>query len=450
MENILLYPAAFVLMLAVLIAIHEFGHYWVAKQCGVKVLRFSLGFGKVIWQKKIGKDQTEWALSLFPLGGYVKMLDESEGEVAPHELHRAFNRQSVYKRMLIVLAGPAFNFFLAIFLFWIVFLSGVPELLPILGKAPENTPAAAINIQNGDEVLSVNGKNVQTWADFRWILLKAAANDEVAHLTLKNEKQEIFEKNLSLTVVKQNKWEGDAIEQLGIVFFRPNFPAIIGEVLPNSVAEKAGFLKGDKVLKIDQTEIADWLALVEIVRKSADKMLDFEVQRGDAILKLRAIPEGAESQGGKLGIAMQKTQMRPLYTTVRYGFAQSFVKAIVETWDKSVFSLKMLSKMLTGEVALSNISGPVTIADFAGKTASMGWIYYLQFMALISLSLGVLNLLPVPVLDGGHLLYYVFEVIRQKPLSERTMELGQRVGMSFLLVLMVFAFFNDFNRLFAG
>ena len=450
MLDILLYPAAFVLMLAVLIAIHEFGHYWVAKRCGVKVLRFSLGFGKVVWQKKFGKDQTEWAISLFPLGGYVKMLDESEGEVAPHELHRAFNRQSVGKRFLIVLAGPTFNFFLAIFLFWVVFLSGVPELLPILGKAPENTPAAAINIQNGDEVLSVNGKAVDTWANFRWILLKAAATDDSARLTLKDKNGEVFEKNLSLTVVKENKWEGDAITQLGITFFRPDFPAVIGEVLANSVAEKAGFLKGDKVLKIDKTDIADWLALVEIVQKSANRMLDFEVLRGDSVVKLRAIPEGAEGQGGKLGIAMQKSEMRPLYTTVRYGFIESFAKAIVETWDKSVFSLKMLAKMVTGEVALSNISGPVTIADFAGKTASMGWIYYLQFMALISLSLGVLNLLPVPVLDGGHLLYYACEVIRQKPLSERTMELGQRVGMSFLLVLMVFAFFNDFNRLFAN
>ncbi len=449
MENFLLYPAAFVVMLAVLIAIHEFGHYWVAKRCGVKVLRFSLGFGRVIWQKKIGKDKTEWAISLIPLGGYVKMLDETEGKVSPEELHRAFNRQSVYKRMLIVLAGPLFNFLLAVVLFWWVFLSGVPELLPVLGTPPENSPAAMIHIQNGDEVLKVEDEKVFSWGDFRWLLLKAAAQKESVQLTLKKSNGEMLEKNLPLTVVKNNKWEGDVLTQLGVVFYRPHLPAIIGVVENNSPAHQAGFLPQDHILKIDDEPILDWLMMSAIIQKSAGRMLSFEVERGNQVLTLHAIPQGEKR--AKLGIGMKRPENeRVLYQTVRYGVGESLVRALMETWDKSVFSLKMLFKMAMGEVSLSNISGPVTIADFAGKTAQMGWVYYVQFMALISLSLGVLNLLPVPVLDGGHLLYYVFEALRQKPLSERTMEWGQRVGMSFLLVLMVFAFFNDFNRLFAG
>ncbi len=455
MSNLPFYIAAFLLLLGVLIVFHEFGHYAVARLCGVKVLRFSIGFGRVIWQKRLGRDQTEWALSIFPLGGYVKMLDEREGDVAPEEAARAFNRQSVGKRSLIVAAGPVANFVLAILLYWMVFMQGSNELLPILGTPPEGSPAAAASIQNGEQVRSVDGQAVATWDDFRWLLLQKAVDQESVDLEVINDSREVAVRRLFLAAAGEKGWEGDALERLGIGFFRPNAPPVIGRLIAGGAGERGGLLVADRVLAVDGQEIAVWQELVKRVRDAGGKSVRLSVERAGSVIGIDVVPELVIERGqtvGKLGIAVQENSetRRVIVSFVRYDFLAAGGKALIETWDKSVFSLVMMGKMLTGEVSWKNLSGPVTIADYAGQSARLGLDYYLKFMALVSISLGVLNLLPIPVLDGGHLMYHMIEVIRRRPLSERAMEISQQFGLSILFVLMAFAFFNDLNRLFFG
>ena len=455
MSNLPFYIAAFLLLLGVLIVFHEFGHYAVARLCGVKVLRFSIGFGRVIWQKRLGRDQTEWALSIFPLGGYVKMLDEREGDVAPEEAARAFNRQSVGKRSLIVAAGPVANFVLAILLYWMVFMQGSNELLPILGTPPEGSPAAAASIQNGEQVRSVDGQAVATWDDFRWLLLQKAVDQESVDLEVINDSREVAVRRLFLAAAGEKGWEGDALERLGIGFFRPNAPPVIGRLIAGGAGERGGLLVADRVLAVDGQEIAVWQELVKRVRDAGGKSVRLSVERAGSLIGIDVVPELVIERGqtvGKLGIAVQENSetRRVIVSFVRYDFLAAGGKALIETWDKSVFSLVMMGKMLTGEVSWKNLSGPVTIADYAGQSARLGLDYYLKFMALVSISLGVLNLLPIPVLDGGHLMYHMIEVIRRRPLSERAMEISQQFGLSILFVLMAFAFFNDLNRLFFG
>jgi regulator of sigma E protease len=449
------YLLAFVVVLGVLIAVHEFGHYLAARYCGVRVLRFSLGFGRTLWQSKLGKDGTEWAIGIFPLGGYVKMLDEREGAVAPEERHRAFNRQSVGKRSLIVVAGPAANFLLAIVLYWIVFMLGSTELLPILGTPPASSPAAIAGVVNGEQVRAVNGQPVATWNDLRWMLLHKAVSENTADLEVINEQHEVAFRHLSLLAAGEQGWEGDALERLGIRFFRPNLPPVVGKVMAGSPGDNAGLRNGDEILSVDGAAVATWLDFVLLVRDAADRSLHIELLRDGQLVAVDVVPEAISERGkqiGRIGVAVAESRdsSREVRIFVRYGFFEAGAKALGETWDKSAFSLVMLGKMLTGEVSWRNLSGPVTIADYAGQSARLGMDYYLKFMALVSISLGVLNLLPIPVLDGGHLMYHIIEVVRRRPLSERAMEIAQQVGLSILFVLMAFAFFNDMNRLFSG
>lgn len=452
MNDLPFYLAAFAVVLGVLIVVHELGHYLVARWCGVKVLRFSIGFGRVIWKREIGRDRTEWAVSVFPLGGYVKMLDEREAAVAADELHRAFNRQGLGKRSLIVAAGPVANFALAICLYWAVFMLGSNELLPLLGMPPNGSPAAIADIRNGELVRKVDDQPVSTWSDLRWILLQTAVDREEVKLEVINEYGEIAFRRLRLNAVSQQGWEGDALEHLGIRFFRPNTPPLIGQVVAGSPGAEAGLMAGDRVLTVDGAAVDLWMDFVVLIRGAAGKNLHLEVSRGDAIVPIDVVPEGVSEKGrvvGKIGVAVQDEPngRRELRAFVRHGFFESGRLAIAETWDQTVFSLMMMGKMLVGEVSLKNLSGPVTIADYAGQSARLGLDYYLRFMGLVSISLGVLNLLPIPVLDGGHLLYHMMEFVRRRPLSERSMEISQRIGMSILLALMVFAFFNDISRL---
>lgn len=455
MSDLPFYLAAFLLVLCVLIFFHELGHYLAARLCGVKVLRFSIGFGRMLWQKRLGADQTEWAISLFPLGGYVKMLDEREGEVSPHELSRAFNRQSVGKRSLIVAAGPLANFALAIILYWAIFMVGSEELLPILGKPADGTPAAMAAIHNGDLVRAVDGQPVSTWNDFRWLLLQKAVEQESVELEVINEQNEISVHRLFLSAAGEQGWEGDALQRLGIGFYRPNVPPVFGNVVAGGPGQRAGLKSGDKVLSVDGHSITLWHELVMQIRDSAERTLHLEIERQGQIATVDVIPEAISEGGrvvGKIGVAVAENDQtkREVRRFVRYGFFEAGRRAIGETWDKSIFSLVMMGKMFTGEVSLKTLSGPVTIADYAGKSAKLGLDYYIKFMALVSISLGVLNLLPIPVLDGGHLMYHIIEVVRRRPLSERAMGIAQQIGVSILFVLMAFAFFNDLNRLFFG
>ena len=455
MSELPFYLAAFLVALCILIFIHELGHYAAARFCGVKVLRFSIGFGRMVWQKRLGRDQTVWAISLFPLGGYVKMLDEREGEVPADEQHRAFNRQSVGKRSVIVAAGPLANFALAIVLYWAIFMVGSQELLPILGKPPAGTPAAMAAISNGDQVRAVDGRLVATWNDLRWLLLQKAAEQESVELEIINEQNEISVRRLLLNAVSEQGWEGDGLERLGIGFYRPEVPPILGNVVAGGPGEQAGLKAGDKVLSVNGRPITFWHELVIHIRDSAERSLHLEIERQGQIATVDVVPESISERGhvvGKIGVAVAESGdiRREVRTFVNYGFFEAGRKAVAETWDKSIFSLLMMGKMLTGEVSWKNLSGPVTIADYAGKSAKLGLDYYIKFVALVSISLGVLNLLPVPMLDGGHLMYHIIEVVRGKPLSERAMEIAQQIGVSLLFVLMAFALFNDLNRLFFG
>ena len=455
MSDFPLYLVAFVVVLGVLIVVHEFGHYLVARLCRVKVLRFSVGFGRPIWRRTLGRDGTEWAIGLFPVGGYVKMLDEREGEVAPAELHRAFNRQSVGKRSAIVAAGPAANFLLAILLYWGVFIHGSDELLPILGTPPAATPAAVAGIVNGDRVRAVDGVPVDTWSDFRWLVLKKAAGQESVRIETVNRQQEVTFRDLRVTELAERNWEGDLFEHLGLTFYRPRIKPVVGKVIAGGEGERAGLQAGDEVVEIDGVPVTSWSDVVLKVRGSVDKMLAFNVLREGKIVGLRVRPESFTDGGktiGRIGVAVQDDDeaRREVRAFIRYGWLDAGRKAVREAWEQSSFSLVMLGRMLTGEVSWRNLSGPVTIADYAGQSAKLGMEYYLKFMALVSISLGVLNLLPIPVLDGGHLLYHMIEVVKRGPLSERAMEIGQQIGLSILLSLMAFAFFNDINRLLSG
>ena len=455
MSDFLYYLAAFALVLGVLIVVHEYGHYFVARLVGVKVLRFSVGFGKPVWSRKMGRDGTEWAIGLFPLGGYVKMLDEREGKVPPEELHRSFNRQAVWRRMAIVVAGPAANLLLAVVVYWGLFWHGTDEPKPILGVPVAASAASMAGIEDGERVLKVGGEFVQTWQEMRWVLLRKAVDQNVIEIEVMNLRNEINTRQMDVSSARSDGWEGDALEKLGIRFYRPIVPPVIGRVSPDSPAAVAGLSSGDEILSIDDKDIASWMDVVQTVRASPGRRLQFEFRRGGEQRFVDLVPAAIEEDGGQIGrigaiVQDDGSSRKDMMITVRYGVLVALGKAFEETVDKSVFSLVMIGKMLTGEVSWRNISGPVTIADYAGQSAKLGIDYYLKFLALVSISLAVLNLLPIPILDGGHLLYYVLEIIKRGPLSERSMEIGQQIGLALMLMLMAFAFYNDINRLISG
>ncbi|MET0680295.1 MAG: RIP metalloprotease RseP [Burkholderiales bacterium] len=447
--------ASFVVALGLLIVVHELGHYVVARWCGVKVLRFSVGFGRALVARRFGPDQTEWVIAAVPLGGYVKMVDEREGDVAPADLPRAFNRQSVWKRFAIVIAGPAANFLLAIALYWCLFMSGVQEAKPIVAAPEAGTAAAQAGLRAGDTIRAINDEPVAGWQDVRWRLLQLALDRKQARIEVADGRGAIDWRTLDLSRVAAEEVEGDLLAKLGMRLYRPDLPPVIGKVIAGGVAAGAGLAAGDRVAVVNGERIASWEQLVAKVRASPGRALVLEIDRAGATRRVELVPESA-AQGtetiGRIGAAPQvdPEAMTAYYFEIRYGPVESAARAVARTWEMSIFSLRMLGKMIVGEVSWRNLSGPVTIADYAGQSASLGLAPYLAFLALISISLGVLNLLPIPLLDGGHLMYYTIEVLKGSPVSERAMEIGQRAGLAVLLFLMAFAFYNDINRLLTG
>ena len=446
---------AFVVALGVLIVVHEYGHYLVARLCNVKVLRFSVGFGRPLATWRTGPDRTEWVVAAIPFGGYVKMLDEREAPVPPAEQARAFNRQGVGKRLLIVVAGPVFNFLFAIAVYSGLYMHGLPEARAIVAEPPAATLAQAAGFRSGDTVRAIDGQPVETWQELRWRMLQAALQRQRISVEVIDGRDRVSVLTLDLSTFPSDEVESDVMERLGLRLFRPALPPVLGQVVAGSAAERAGLAAGDRITHADGRPLATWDDLVLAVRQRPERRLQLTVERRATVLSVEVTPDAVSAGGtriGRIGAAPEVSaeQAGRIFVQVRHGPVDSVAKAIARTWDISVFSLRMLGKMLLGEVSWKHLSGPVTIADFAGQSAQLGWIPYLTFLALISISLGVLNLLPIPPLDGGLLLYYLIEVLKGSPASERVMELGQRVGIALLLVLMAFAFFNDLNRLFAG
>jgi regulator of sigma E protease len=445
---------AFVIALGVLIVFHEFGHYLVARWCGVKVLRFSVGFGAPLWSRRAGRDGTEWAIGAFPLGGYVKMLDEREGPVAPHELHRAFNRQVVWRRMAIVVAGPLANFFLAMLLYWVLFVHGVPGVRPAVETPAAGTPAAVARFEAGDLIRRVGDVEVRTWQELRWALLEEAVDRRVVSVEVEGLDGRIHVRRLDLGALDTDKLDADFLAGIGITAFVPPRPAVIGEVVRDGPAATAGLRAGDRIVSVDGGPVERWDQVVRAVRARPDAELVFELIRGGEQLEVPVTPSGQTEAGvrvGKVGIAPVDGGAGDRYRVeVRHPVHIALVQAARKTWDASIFTLHMMWKMVLGQVSVKNLSGPLTIADYAGQSAQLGWLPYVSFVALVSISLGVLNLLPVPLLDGGHLMYYSIEAITGQPVSDRVMEIGQRIGMVLLFSLMAFAIFNDIQRLVGG
>ena len=454
--TLLITITAFVVALGCLIVVHEFGHYLVARACGVKVLRFSIGFGKPLWARRLGRDGTEWVVAAFPLGGYVKMLDEREGAVAREDLPRAFNRQSVWRRIAIVVAGPAANFLLAIALYWVLFLHGVPGIKPVIGEPPAGTPAYQAGFAAGDLLGRIGSEPVLTWQEARWVLLQRAVEKSVVAIEVRGAGGATATRQLDLSGLTPADLDSDFLRTLGLTRFQPPLKPVIGEVVKDGVAQRAGLKTGDEITAVNNQRIDNWGRVVQMVRANPGVPLVVEVRRDGALLPVMVVkPDTVTENGGRIGRIgaaplVDRAVLAGITVEVRYGPLEGLGKALAKTWDTSAFSLKMLGKMLIGEVSLKNLSGPITIADYAGQSAQSGGVSYLLFLALISISLGVLNLLPIPLLDGGHLLYYAIEIFKGRPLSERAMEIGQHVGLALLFTLMACALFNDINRLFGG
>lgn len=446
---------AFIGAIVLLVVFHEFGHYWVARRCGVKVLRFSLGFGKVLYKKRFVENGTEWTISAIPLGGYVKMLDEREGEVASVDLPYTFNRQSVQRRMAIVVAGPLANFLLAILLYWGLFVHGIPGLKPMLGEIAQGSPAAYAQMQTGEMILSVNGDAIPSWQELRWRLLDLALQHSEVKIEAQTDSGTTQTHVLDMSGLQASDLDGDFLDKLGLTLYQPKILPVIGKLVNAGVAQQAGLQEGDRVVRANGVAMQAWSDLVGVVRAHPAQSLQLQIQRGATSLELSIVPQAVTESGmsvGKIGAAPQidEAAWQRIVTTVSYEPIDALSQALRKTWETSIISLKMMGKMLLGDVSLKNLSGPITIADYAGQSAGMGIVAYLGFLALISISLGVLNLLPIPLLDGGHLLYYAAEFIKGSPVPEKVWEMGQNVGVAVLGTLMVFALYNDINRLITG
>ncbi len=444
---------AFLGALLLLILVHEWGHYWVARRVGVKVLRFSIGFGKPLWLSRRGPDQTEWVIGAFPFGGYVRMLDEREGPVLPEEAPRAFNRQSLPRRFAIVLAGPLANFILAFLIYWGLYLYGIPGLVPYVDAPPQGTLAASAGFQAGERITRVGSQPVETWNEVQLLLIDQALERGRLELETRDDAGHIALHGLDLSELAPAQRDADLLDQIGLRPWDFPIPPEAGRVLPDSPAGHAGLQTGDRIVAVDGQPLASWQALVKIIRASANRPLVMTLERHGAPQTITITPHAEQGERGevvgKIGVSPRLTpELNARYwTTVREGPLDALQHAGSKTWEVIRLTFKTFAAMVAGEASWKNVGGPIQIADYAGQTARMGAIPYLTFIALISISLGALNLLPVPLLDGGHLMYYVVELIKGSPVSDRTLALTQRVGLMILTALMGFALYNDIQRL---
>ncbi len=439
----------FVVALSVLVCFHEYGHYWMARRMGVKVLRFSLGWGTP-WKSFRTRDGVEWALAPYPIGGYVKMLDEREGPVAPSERHLAFNTQPVLRRMAILVAGPAANFILAIALYWVLFMVGVQGLRPLIDEPRAGTAAAAAGLRAGEEILAVDGTQVPTWNELRMQLIDRSLGSARMALSVRNEQGEARDVTLPLNGVRSDPQF--LFDDLGLEVWQPKIEPVLGKLVPGGAAEAAGLLPGDRVLRVQDKPVPDWRDLVAAVRERPGAVTRIDVDRNGTLLHINTVLANVEETGrsvGQLGAlaAVDDQLWQNLRAVRRLGPLDAFPAAVGQVWQFTQLTLRVLWHMVLGEVSIKNVSGPIQIAQVAGDSAQIGLVSFLSFMAVVSVSLGVLNLLPVPLLDGGHLVMFAIEGIKGRPLSERAQSAAQYVGLTFIGMLMVLALFNDIMRL---
>lgn len=442
--------------LGVLVTFHEFGHFWVARKMGVRVLRFSVGFGKPLWSRR-GADGTEYVVAAIPLGGYVKMLDEREGEVAEDELSQAFNRQSVWARIAIVAAGPAFNLIFAVLAFWLMFMVGIPESRPVIGSV--SGIAAEAGLEPGDEIVAVDDLDTRTWSHAILELVAHALDRDPTGVTVEDSNGIRSDHLLDLAALKPDFSEENTLEAIGIDPWRLEVPAIIGEVSDDSPAAAAGIYPGDRIVSIAGEEVGDWRSIGPLVQTHGGEgvPLPVTIDRGGVLVPLEVRPvkqsSGMFSSRLVLGVTNAELSAEQLATLeraaiiLRLGPVDGLGAAVKETWRLTGSTLGLLGRMIMGKASVKNLSGPISIAQFANQSAALGLSNFLFFLAAISLSLGILNLLPIPVLDGGHLLYYLIELVKGSPVSEQTQIAGQYFGLIALASLMSLAFVNDILRL---
>ncbi|ARU95090.1 sigma E protease regulator RseP [Tatumella citrea] len=450
MGSILWSIGAFIVGLGILITVHEFGHFWVARRCGVWVERFSIGFGPALWRKK-DKQGTEYVIAVIPLGGYVKMLDERAGEVPADRLHQAYTRKTVGQRAAIIAAGPVANFIFAVFAYWLVFMHGVPGIKPVTGEITNNSVAQQAQIQPGMELKAIDGIETPDWDAVRMALIGKIGDSE-ATVTLSpfGQSNEVV-RHLDLRQWAFDPKTQDPVTSLGIIPKGPVIETTLAQVQKNSPAAMAGLQAGDRIVKVDGKVIENWQSFVVDVRDNPGKPLQVQVERSGEVRELTMTPAVKSAGQGKEGFAGVIPRVQPLpdqYKVLRqYGPVVAIGEASVKTWQLVKLTASMLEKLVTGDIKLNNLSGPISIAQGAGASAEYGMIYYLMFLALISVNLGIFNLVPLPVLDGGHLLFLLVEKIKGGPVSERVQDFSYRIGSVALVLLMGLALFNDFSRL---
>ena len=449
MLSILWSFVAFIIALGVLITVHEFGHFWVARRCGVRVERFSIGFGKALWQRR-DRQGTEYVIALIPLGGYVKMLDERVESVPAELRHQAFNNKAIWQRASIIAAGPVANFIFAVFAYWVVFMHGVPSVRPVVGEIVNGSVAAEAQIASGMELKAVDGIETPDWDAVRMALI-GKIGDAHAVLTVSRFGEEATQqKQVDLRNWQFEPDKEDPVVALGIRPRGPQIETTLAEVQANSPASVAGLQAGDRIVKVDGQPLTQWQAFVAQVRDNPGKSMALEIERGGQSVQLNLTPEarpGAKAEGFA-GVIPRVIPLPDAYKTVKqYGPFDAIGEASAKTWQLMKLTVSMLGKLITGDVKLNNLSGPISIAQGAGLSAEYGLIYYLMFLALISVNLGIINLFPLPVLDGGHLLFLAIEKIKGGPVSERVQDFSYRIGSILLVLLMGLALFNDFSRL---
>ena len=453
MNEVLQAIVFFIISVGVLITFHEFGHFWIARFFNVKILRFSIGIGRSIYTKRFGKDQTEFSIGLLPLGGYVKMLDDREGEVTEEEKKREFNSKPIWQRFCIVLAGPIFNFIFAIFIYSIIYSIGVNALKPIIGDVEPSSISEESGFVKGQEILAINGTKTPTWPTVVDSLVSNIVSENIVSIDVINADGDKQALNLNLSNISIDEMaDGNLLNKLGLSIVKFELPAIIGEIEKNSPAEASRLLKNDRIIAVNSNLINSWGELVEIIKGNPGEYLNVEILRDETLINIQLKPENYQLDDeniGRIGVrpAINNDLYDSYYALEQYSIHLAILRAFHKTWEMSVLTLKVLAKIITGDASVKNLSGPISIAKYAGQSASIGMTQLLTFLAIVSISLGVLNLLPIPLLDGGHLVYYVIEFITGKPVSDSIQITGQQIGLVLLLGLMGLALYNDFVRL---